>query len=79
MDCLPIVSSSPLKQPLPDSVLNFRHSIAQLFRHSLTLESFDGVRVSGSGHDNESDYCNVAASFFKAVVETCREPVRRKV
>lgn len=52
-------------------MLDFSHGISELFCDSLTLESFNGVRMSSSWHDNKSNYCDIAACLFEPEVETC--------
>jgi len=43
-------------------------SLLQLSRNSLTLQSFNSVRVGSSGHDDESDDGSLGSSFLKSGV-----------
>ena len=66
----PRVTSGVLKDALTDTRSDLSDSLAQLLRHGLTLERFNGVRVSSSGHDDESHHGCLGAHLLEAVVET---------
>ena len=49
----PIRPDGVLEQPRTDSILNLSNRIPKLLNYSLTLESINGIGVSGGGHNNE--------------------------
>jgi len=57
-----------VEQPSTNSVLNLCDSIAELLGHCLTFKGFDGVGMSGGGHDNEGDDCHIGSCFLQAVI-----------
>lgn len=67
---VPSVSSGSLKQTSSNSVLDLSDRVPKLFRDGLALESFDGVRMSGGGHDDESDDGHLGSHLLKTVIET---------
>lgn len=67
---IPIKPSGMVKQPLSDAVLDFGNCIAKLFRHRLSLEGFNCIRVRCSGHDDERDNGDGRADLLQTEVET---------
>lgn len=57
-----------VEQPGTNSVLNLRDSIAKLLGHCLPFQGFDGVRVSGGGHNDKSDDGDIGACFLQAII-----------
>jgi hypothetical protein len=57
-----------VEQSGTNSVLNLRDGIAKLLGYCLTFQGFDGVRVSGSGHNDKSDDGDVGSCFLQAII-----------
>ena len=55
----PVGTDGVVEKSGTDSVLNLRHSISELFRDSLALESVDGIGLGGGRHDNECHHGGV--------------------
>lgn len=52
---VPVRTHSMFEQTLTNPVLDFRDRVVKLLGDSLTLECVNGVRVGGSGHNDERD------------------------
>lgn len=59
-----------LEKPASNSLLDLVDGLLELLGDSLTLESLDGVGMSGGGHDDEGDDGGLRSHLLEEVVET---------
>ena len=59
-----------LEKPVADPILDFRYSVAKLLRHRLSFQSFDCVRIRGSGHNDKCDNRHVRSRLLQAIVQS---------
>ena len=70
---LSIVSSGVFEQSVSDPVLDLLDRVLQLLDDGLPLEGFDGIRVGGSGHDDERDNSRLGTHLLQSAVQTCKD------
>ena len=67
-----LIPGSSLEYLLANAVLDLQDTVMQLLRDRLTLESFHGIGMIGSWHDDESNDCGRAVEMLQSVVEPCQ-------